>query len=69
MKWNAEKAIRRMPNRYEHVGLSAPDALARIRALADACEKYGPGYVVDHVKELAPCLFFRLSATQVAEAA
>ena len=70
MKWNAEKAISRIPNRHEHIGLSAPDSLARIRALVDEAEKLRcSGYLVEHVKELAICLTFWPSASQVAEAA
>lgn len=68
--WDAKEAIRRAPNYHEHVGLSAPDAFARIRALVDAAEaNRGPRYLVAHIKELATCLPCYPSATQVAEAA
>jgi hypothetical protein len=66
MKWSAEKAIRRKPNDYEHIGLSAPKALARIRSLVDAAEaRRGAGYLVDHIRELAPCLPCWPASTQV----
>lgn len=56
--FNASKAIRRSALDYEHVGLGAAEACARVYALVvEASQRPGDDkHLLSHLRQLAPCL-------------
>jgi len=57
VRWNAERAHMRAPLNYEHMGLSALEAVSRIIALNAAVHVTGISkHVPAHIAQLAPCL-------------